>query len=741
MKAENNRSDHCKVHLFLNMETALHSRMNFKSTPRIAAIVLAMAISCSERTMNQETTIQPPIAKKTPHEIITHGDVRIDNYHWLRDMERKNPEVIAHLELENNYTKSMLYHTEQLQNTLFEELKGRIKQQDETVPYFYDGFYYYTRFEEGYEYPIYCRKPESLDTLEQVLLNVNDMAKGFSYYQVVGNSISTNNNILAFSEDTLSRRIYTIRFKDLTTGEFLKDKIEGTAGGCTWANDNKTIFYTRKDPVTLRSFKVYKHILGTNPENDIEVFHEIDETFNVGVSKFKSKQWIFIHSGATVSDEYRILDANNPESEWMVVQPRKRDLEYHLSHFEDHFYILTNADRSTNFKLMKAPESNPGIQNWKEVIAHRNDVLIEDFDIFEHHLVLNEKSNAQNALRIINWKSGEDHYIEFQEEAYSVGSGINPQFETDKFRFGYTSMTTPSSIFEYDMNTRQRTLLKQQEVLGGFDKDNYVAKRIWVTARDGAEVPMSMVFHKNTTPGENTPLLLYGYGSYGHTVDPGFSPARLSLLDRGFIFCIAHIRGSQMMGRQWYEDGRMLKKMNTFNDFIDCADFLIDQKFTSAEHLYAMGGSAGGLLMGAVINMRPDLWNGVIAAVPFVDVVTTMLDESIPLTTGEFDEWGNPKDEAYYHYIKSYSPIDNIESKSYPNMLVTTGLHDSQVQYWEPAKWVAKLREHKTDSNMLLLHTNMEFGHSGASGRFEIYKEIALEYAFLLDLEAKQRNN
>ena len=678
-----------------------------------------------------------PIAKKIPFEITTHGDTRIDNYYWMRDMDRKDPEIISHLEAENAYTKAKLKHTKKFQEELFNELKGRIKQTDESVPYLYDGFYYYTRFEEGFEYSIYCRKQGGLDAEEQVMLDVNELAKDYSYYQAAGNSISTNNNILAFSEDTLSRRVYTIRFKDLTTGEFLEDRIDGTAGGCTWANDNKTVFYTVKDPVTLRSFKVYKHVLGTKSSEDVEVYHESDETFNVSVGKFKSKKWLYIHTGATVSDEYLILDAETPNGNWKVFQPRERDLEYGISHFNGEFYILTKKDDATNFKLVKTPENKTGLENWKEVIAHRKDVFLEDFDVFENHLVLTEKSNAQSAIRIINWTTNDDHYIAFEEEAYAVQSSINPEFKTQSLRFSYTSMTTPASVFEYNMETKDRTLLKQQEVLGGFEKDDYVAKRIWTTARDGAKVPMSLVYKKTTKIDKNTPLLLYGYGSYGITIDPSFSPSRLSLLNRGFVFCIAHIRGSQTMGREWYEDGKMLKKQNTFNDFIDCAENLIELEYTSSEHLYAMGGSAGGLLMGTIVNMRPELWNGIISAVPFVDVVTTMLDESIPLTTGEFDEWGNPKDEEYYHYIKSYSPIDNIEAKAYPSMLVTTGLHDSQVQYWEPAKWVAKLRELKTDSNDILFHINIDFGHSGASGRFEIYHEIALEYAFLMDLESK----
>lgn len=700
-------------------------------------LAVALLSSCQEsaETENSNNMPQAPVAKKVPYEITTHGHTRVDNYYWMRDMDRKDPEIIAHLEAENIYTKTVMSHTETMQSELFEELKGRIKQDDQSVPYRYDGYYYYTRYEEGKEYPIHCRKEGSLDAEEQIMLEVNEMVEGYSYYAVGGRSVSTNNQLLAFGEDTLSRRIYTLRFKDLSTGEYLEDKIEGTTGGCTWANDNKTVFYTKKDPVTLRSFQIYRHELGTAVEEDVLVYEEKDETFNCGIGKFKSKKWLYIHSGATVSDEYRILDADNPTGEWKILQERVRDLEYNVSHYDGHFYIITNADGATNFKLMKTPEGKTTKENWTEVIAHREDVLLDDFDVFEQHLVLGEKANAQSALRVIRWDGSDDHYIAFDEEAYTVYSAINPEFETTTLRFGYTSMTTPSSVFEYDMVSKERTLLKQQEVLGGFDKDDYVVKRLWATARDGAKVPMSLVMHKETQPSASTPLLLYGYGSYGYTVEPGFSPSRLSLLNRGFIFCIAHIRGSQMMGRQWYENGKMLTKKNTFNDFIDCGKYLVGEGYTSPDHLYAIGGSAGGLLMGAIINQAPELWNGVIAAVPFVDVVTTMLDESIPLTTGEFDEWGNPKDKEYYDYILSYSPYDQVEAKDYPNLLVTTGLHDSQVQYWEPMKWVAKLRELKTDDNTLLLHTNMDFGHSGASGRFEAYKEIALEYAFLLDLE------
>lgn len=678
----------------------------------------------------------PPIAKKVPYDSTIHGDTRIDDYHWLRDMDRKDPEILKYLNEENEYTQSAMSHTTDMQTELFDELKGRIKQTDESVPYLHEGFYYYTRYEAEKEYPIYCRKEGSLEGDEVILLDENVLAADYSFYQIGGFQISTNKDFLAYSEDTLSRRIYSIKIKRISDGGYFEDVIEGTSGNFVWANDNKTIFYSRKDEVTLRSHKIFKHTLGSDPATDIEVFHEEDETYNVGVGKFKSKKWLYIHSGSTVADEYRLLNAETPEGDWNVMQPRVRDLEYGLAHYKDHFYILTNLE-ARNFRLMRTHETMTSLENWEEIIPHRSDVLLEDMDVFTDYLVLSEKEQAQGRIRIIHWDSNADHYIEFDEDIYAAGPIVNPDFDSQTLRLSYTSLTTPPSVIDYNMDTRERIVLKEKEVLGGFDKSDYVASRVWITARDGAQIPVSIVGHKNTKQSKDTPLLLYGYGSYGHTIEPYFSPSRLSLLNRGFVFAIAHIRGSQTMGRHWYDDGKLLKKKNTFTDFIDCADALIRMNHTSAKHLYAMGGSAGGLLMGAIINMRPELWNGIIAAVPFVDVVSTMLDETIPLTTGEFDEWGNPKDELFYWYIKDYSPYDNIEAKDYPNMLVTTGLHDSQVQYWEPAKWVAKLRDMKTDKNELLLHTNMEFGHGGASGRFEVYKEIALEYAFLLDLESK----
>lgn len=678
----------------------------------------------------QKSAVKPPVCERKPHQIETHGDVRIDDYYWLNN--REDEKVIEYLKAENDYTKQVMADTETFQKDLYQEMVGRIKQQDESVPYFLNGYWYYTRFNEGQEYPIYCRKKDSLDADEIILIDVNKMAEGFAYYQLGGLSISPNNNLLAFGVDTVSRRIYTIHFKNLETGEILEQKIENTTGGSTWAADSETLFFTTKDEQTLRSDKIHRYSIKTQTSELI--YHEKDETFYASVSKSKSRQYLIISCGSTLTTEYQYLKADNPYGEFKVFHPRERKLEYGIAHFENQWYVLTNWD-ATNFRLMKCGLDNTTKDHWQEVIAHREDTLLEGIELFKDYLVLEERSKGLTHIRVRNMKTGNEHYIEMDEEAYTCGTGKNPEFNTDVLRFGYTSLTTPSSTFDYHMETQERTLLKQQEVVGGYDKSEYQSERIMVKARDGVEVPVSLVYKKGYKKDGNAPLLLYAYGSYGHSIDPYFSSVRLSLLDRGFVYAIAHIRGGEELGRPWYENGKLLKKKNTFYDFIDCGKHLVNHQYTSPAHLYAMGGSAGGLLMGAVINMAPDLWNGAVAAVPFVDVVTTMLDESIPLTTGEFDEWGNPKEEEYYWYIKSYSPYDNIEAKKYPNLLVTTGLHDSQVQYWEPAKWVAKLRELKTDNNVLLLQTEMEFGHGGASGRFERIREIALEYAFLLDLE------
>jgi oligopeptidase B len=696
----------------------------------LTLIIFTLIISgCSQKNkIKQDLT--PPKAKKIQKQLTIHGDARIDDYFWLR--ERENPEVIEYLKAENDYKDAMLKHTEKLQKKLFKEIVGRIKQTDMSVPYKDNDYFYYTRYEKGQEHPIYCRKKESLEAKEQIMLNVNEMAKGYDFYQVVGRSVSEDNKFIAFGVDTVSRRKYTIQFKNLETGEILPDAIPNTTGGAAWANDNKTVFYATKDS-TLRPYKILKHILGADPSQDVEIFHETDNTFNTYVYKSKSKKYIFIGSFSTLSSEFRFLDADNPDGEFKIFNPRERDHEYSIEHFEDKFYIVTNWN-AKNFRLMETQVDHTTDFHWKEVIPHRDDVLLEDIEVFKDYLVVGERKNGLRQIRVINQSDKSEHYLDFGEEAYLAYTSINPEFDTELLRYGYTSLTTPNSTFDYNMRTKEKTLLKQEEVLGGFDPQNYHTERLYAIADDSTKIPISLVYRKGLVKDGNNPLLLYGYGSYGNSMDASFRSDRLSLIDRGFVFAIAHIRGGQEMGRQWYEDGKLLKKKNTFTDFIDCAEYLVAEKFTNPEKLFVMGGSAGGLLIGAVVNMRPDLFKGVIAAVPWVDVVTTMLDESVPLTTAEYDEWGNPNNKEYYDYMLSYSPYDNVEAKHYPNMFVTTGLHDSQVQYWEPAKWVAKLRDLKTDNNLLLLHTDMKAGHGGKAGRFERYKLTAMEYAFILDL-------
>ena len=680
-----------------------------------------------------ENTI-PPIAKIIPKTLEKFDSVRNDNYFWLND--RENPEVIDYLNKENAYYKKMTAHTKTFQKELFEEMKGRIKEDDESVPYLYNGYYYITRFEKGKDYAIYSRKKGSLSAKEEILFDCNALAKGHSYFQLGGLSISPNNKFATFAVDIIGRRIYTLKFKNLETNEILEDTIENTSGDSTWANDNITTFYTQQDKVTLRSDKVFKHKLGVHSSKDKLVYNEKDDTFNVDVSKEKSKKYIVISSSSTMTTESRILLADNPDGKFTVFQKRKRGLEYDISHFGDNFYVVTNKDDATNFKLMKTPEIATSVENWEDLIPHREDVLLEDIEIFKDFLVVEERSNGLNKIRIMPWNGKGEYYLPFESETYTAYTTTNVDFDTDILRYSYQSMTTPSSVIDFNMKTKTKEIMKEHQVLGGkFDKNNYTEERIWATAKDGTKIPISMVYRKGLKKDGSNPLLLYAYGSYGHSMDATFSSTRLTLLDRGFVFAIAHIRGGEDLGRQWYEDGKLLKKKNTFTDFIDCSKFVIDQKYTSPEHLYAEGGSAGGLLMGAVVNLAPELYHGIIAQVPFVDVVTTMLDENIPLTTGEYDEWGNPNVKKYYKYMLSYSPYDNVKKQNYPNIYVSTGLHDSQVQYWEPAKWVAKLRSMKTDTSVLYLDTNMDAGHGGASGRFEAIKELAKEYSFLLDLE------
>ena len=696
--------------------------------------VIFVFYSINLKAQNMPEKTQPPVAKIIPKKLEKFGNVRIDNYFWLND--RKNPEVIDYLNKENAYYEKMTAHTKVFQKELFEEMKARIKEDDESVPYLYNGYYYITRFETGKDYPIYSRKKESLSAKEEIMFDCNVLAKGHSYFQLGGLSISPDNTYATYAIDTIGRRIYSIKVKNLKTNEILGDKIENTSGESTWANDNKTIFYTHQDKVTLRSDKVFKHKLGANFANDVLVFEEKDDTFNVDVSKEKSKKYIVISSSSTLTTEYRTLLADNPDGKFTIFQKRVRGLEYDISHFGDSFYIVTNKDKATNFKLMKTPENATSKENWTDLIPHREDVLLEDIEIFKNFLVVEERANGLNKIRIMPWSGKGEYYLPFESETYTAYTTTNVDFDTDILRYSYQSMTTPSSVIDFNMKTIIKEIKKEQQVLGGkFDKNNYTEERIWATAKDGTKIPISMVYRKGLKNDGANPLLLYAYGSYGHSMDATFSSTRLTLLDRGFIFAIAHIRGGEDLGRQWYEDGKLLKKKNTFTDFIDCSKFVIDQKYTSKLHLYAEGGSAGGLLMGAVVNLAPELYNGIIAQVPFVDVITTMLDETIPLTTGEYDEWGNPNVKKYYDYMVSYSPYDNVKKQNYPNMYVSTGLHDSQVQYWEPAKWVAKLRSVKTDTSILFLDTNMDAGHGGASGRFEAIKELAKEYSFLLDLE------
>jgi len=701
----------------------------------------AILTSCTEQKKTPSEInwpdVQPPIAEIKPHHRVIHSDTVVDNYYWLNDYFKQGPDaekVLQYLEAENTYTTAMMKDTEGLQARLFNEMKSRIKEKDESVPYFKNGYYYYRRTEEGKQYYKLCRKKGSLDAKEEILLDVDKMAKGFAYYAIGGYEVSPDNKLLAYGVDTVSRREYIIHIKNLETGEILQDRIPQTTGGATWAADNKTLFYTSKNPLTLLSEKIKRHVLGTSTEQDVVVYDEKDNTNYIGVGKSKNGKYIFIQSQNTTSSEVRYLSADNPYGDFHIFQPRRKNVLYSVVSLDDCFLIVTN-DQAKNFKIVQTPLDKTQKENWKDYIPHRPDVLIEGIDEFKDFIVVSERKNGLNNLAIHNIHDHSQHDLEFGEAAYTVYPSTNEEYNTNKVRYGYTSLVTPSSTYDYNMQSREKTLLKQQEVLGGYDANKYITERLFVPVTDGTQVPVSLVYKKGTKKDGSAPLYLYAYGSYGSSTDATFSSARLSLLDRGFIYAIAHIRGGEEMGRQWYEDGKLMKKINTFTDFIDCGKYLIDQQYTSKGHLYAEGGSAGGLLMGAVINMAPDLWNGVIAAVPFVDVVNTMLDETIPLTTNEYDEWGNPNQKKAYDYMKSYSPYENIEAREYPNLLITTGLHDSQVQYFEPAKWVAKLRAIKTGNNVVLLKTDMAFGHGGASGRFDYLKDQALEYAFILKLE------
>jgi oligopeptidase B len=704
---------------------------------RIAIIAVLLAFLCPlPGRAADETPPKPPVARKAAKELTLHGHARVDEYYWLN--QRDNPEVIAYLQAENAYTEAVMKPAAGLRATLYREMVGRMKQDDASVPYFENGYWYYTRFEKGKDYPVYCRRKKSMKGAEQVMLDGNRMAAGRAYFHIGKFAVSPDNATLAYSIDTVSRRQYRIRFRSLRTGREHPDEIKMTGGSMAWAADSRTLFYPVIDPETLRPFKVCRHRLGAPAEGDATVYEEKDETFEVDIRRSRSRQFLLLASGSTLSDEYRFLDAARPDGEFRVFQPRVRGLEYSMDHLDGRFYVLTN-DGAVNFKLMEAAEDKTGRESWTELIAHRADVLLEGFELFRGHLVLSERRAGLTGIRVIPRGEKEGYSIDFPEHCFVAYPAFTAEPDTHLMRFKYSSLTTPSSEYEFNMKTRERKLLKRQEVLGGYNPELYASERLMAPAYDGTLIPISLVYRKDTPKGAGTPLLLYGYGSYGYSTDPTFSPVRLSLLDRGFIYAIAHVRGGQELGRSWYDDGKLFKKMNTFTDFISCAEHLVRRGYTSPHRLFASGGSAGGLLMGAVANLRPDLFRGIVAAVPFVDVVTTMLDPSIPLTTSEYDEWGDPNKPECYEYMLSYSPYDNVRAKDYPALLVTTGLHDSQVQYFEPAKWVARLRALKTDGNVLLLRTNMEAGHGGASGRFRRLEEIAFEYAFLLRLAGIDR--
>ncbi|GAB1307720.1 oligopeptidase B [Urechidicola sp. KH5] len=701
--------------------------------------VLSILFSCTPKESIRPTA---PVAKKIPDTLTIHNDTRIDNYFWMRlSDEQKNAEtpdaqtqdVLNYLNEENDYLQTSMKHTEAFQSKLYDEMVGRLVKDEQSVPVKSNGYLYYSRYEEGKDYPLYCRKKIDTDQ-EEIMLNGPEMAQGYSYFGMGGRSVSPDNKLLSFAVDTVSRRQYNIYFKNLETGELLPDQLTNNNGSTVWANDNKTVFYTTKDPVTLRANKVWRHTLGTSQSDDVLVHEETDETFFTGIYKSKSNEYIFIYNGQTLSTELMFINANKPNENFKLIQPREVNLEYSVDHYKDHFYIRTNHN-AKNFKLVKTPISKTNKENWVDVIPHNDKNFFVGFDLFKNHIVISQRENGLMNIIIKKW-SGDSYKMEFNDPAYDAYTTSNLDFDTDILRYYYTSMTTPGRTIEHNMNTKEETVLKQQKVLDdSFTPENYVSERLFATAADGTKIPVSIVYKKGLNKDGKNPLLLYAYGSYGSSQDATFSSTRLTLLNRGFVYALAHVRGGEEMGRDWYENGKLLNKINTFTDFNDTAEFLIKEDFTNNDQLYAYGGSAGGLLMGAIANMRPDLYNGIVAAVPFVDVVSTMLDETIPLTTFEFDEWGNPKNEEYYHYMKSYSPYDNIEAKDYPNLLVTTGYWDSQVQYWEPAKWVAKLRELKTDDNLLIMDCNMDTGHGGASGRYEKYKRTALVYSFMFDLE------
>lgn len=718
----------------------------YKIQQLFAVIACICLTACQTKKMKREAHLWPegiatPVAEKKPRTFVQHGDTIIDDYYWMNDFFKKGPDstaVVNYLNQENAYVDTMLASTKTLQESLIKEMRGRIQEKDESVPVENNGYSYYTKTLDGKQYYQYYRKSLSPNSPEELLLDVDKMAEGKGYFSVSGFAVSPDNQWLAYGVDEVSRRQYTIYFKNLKTGSILAEVIPGTGGDPVWSADSKYIFYTSNNPVTLLSEKIRRHQLNTMADKDVTVYTETDQSNYIGIYKTRSDEYLVIVSNATLSSESRILEASDPTGNFRVFQPRMKEVLYSIEHWENEFLVRTNWE-AKNFRLMSTPLDKTSKENWTERIPNRSDVLFEGVDAFRDFWVVTERKEGLLQLHIREMSSQKEHYLDFGEPAYTAYAGNNPEYNTTTFRYQYTSLTTPNSTYDYAVATRKKQLKKEQPVLGGFKREQYTTERRFVIARDGARVPLSIVYKKGTSLDGSSPCLLYGYGSYGASMDASFSANRLSLLDRGFVFAIAHIRGGEEMGRSWYEDGKLLKKKNTFYDFIDCGKYLIAEKFTGTGHLYAMGGSAGGLLMGAIVNLEPSLWNGVIAQVPFVDVITTMSDPTIPLTTNEYDEWGNPANKDAYFYMKSYSPYDNVERKSYPNLLVTTGLHDSQVQYFEPAKWVAKLRDMKTDKNLLLLKTNMEAGHGGASGRFDYLKEVALNYAFFLSLEGMSK--
>ncbi|MGR5238907.1 S9 family peptidase [Vibrio alfacsensis] len=709
------------------------------------AVSVALVAGCSNQgtpTMNHDSQSQlvaqqtlAPVAKKVPHAMTIHGDTRIDNYYWMRDDERKDPDILQHLEQENQYAETVLKHTEALQEQLFEEIKGRIAKDDNSVPVRRGSYYYSNEVTGDNEYEVHLRAKDFSGKDKQVILDVNELAKEHEFFNIGGLYVSPNENMLAYGEDTLSRRIYTIRVKDLTTGEYLKDEIEGASSSIAWQNDSNAFYYIKKDPQTLLGYQVYRHVLGTSQRSDELIYEETDSAYYTYLSTSKDNKQVYIWHSSTETSGVSLIDANDPKAQAQPFYPREKGIEYSIAKLNDWYYIYTNY-QAVNFRLMKVHKDEMHDRSkWQDVISADDDIQLVDFDLFDDHLVYEQRANGLSTVTVRQLSTGKEFSLEFNDTAFAAYLTGNYELDNSKVRIYYSSLTTPGTYYDFDLDTGESEIMKQTPVLGNFDANNYQSERIMVTARDGKQVPVSLVYRKDLFKKDGTnPIYQYGYGSYGSTIEPTFGSTRLSLLDRGFVYAIAHIRGSEMLGRPWYEDGKKLTKQNTFSDFIDVTKGLVDEGYGAKDKVFAVGGSAGGLLMGAIINQAPELYRGIGAHVPFVDVVTTMLDESIPLTTNEYDEWGNPNDKTYYDYMLSYSPYDNITVQNYPNMLVTTGLHDSQVQYFEPMKWIAKLREMKTDNNVLIFKTDMEAGHGGASGRFKRLKEDALEYAFFLDL-------